>query len=65
MKKYRLVKVHLLTTSAPIEYKENIINCYTKDGMYCVLFSNDNNVKVVHKYPINNIFRVVEESSKV
>ena len=49
------IQIHLLSQSKPIDYKE-VKNAYTKDGMYCIYMKND----IVHKYPMVNIFRVVE-----
>lgn len=49
------LKVHLLSQARPIEY-EDVTNEYTKDGLFCVYMGT-----VVHKYPLVNIFRVVEE----
>lgn len=54
------VEVHLLSQSQPIVY-DNVINTYTKDGLYCVLSSDKN---IVDKYPTVNIFRVRESYKK-
>lgn len=54
------VKIHLLTTSMPISY-DKAKNCYVKDQMYCVMFLDEYNNDMVHKYPITNIFRVIED----
>lgn len=48
------VSIHLLSQSKPMKY-QNVDNCYTKDGMYCVLHNS-----TVYKYPLVNIFRVKE-----
>ena len=50
------VEVHLFSQSKPIVYEE-VLNAYTKDGMFCVLLKEKNSV---HKYPMCNIFRVTE-----
>lgn len=50
------ISVHLASQSKPKKYKD-VVNTYTKDGMYCVLLKND----IVHKYPMCNIFRVEED----
>ena len=58
-----MIKVHLFSQSKPIEYTK-AINSYTKDGMYCLLFIKEEEgkiVKLVHKFPLCNIFRVEEE----
>lgn len=49
------IEIHLLSQSLPIVY-ENVKNAYIKDGMYCV-YTEDG---FVHKYPMINIFRVIE-----
>lgn len=46
-------------TSLPLEYPD-IENAYTKGQMYCVLFVK-NGQRVVHKYPLCSLFRVVED----
>lgn len=52
------ISVHLLSQSKPRQYTD-VVNAYTKDGMYCILLEDN----TVHKYPMCNIFRV-EEGSK-
>lgn len=49
------VKIHMLSQANPI-IKDNVFNTYTKDGMYCVMLDREN----VEKYPLINIFRVLE-----
>lgn len=49
------ISLHLLSQSKSIDYLD-VKNAYTKDGMYCI-YTNDN---LVHKYPMVNIFRVIE-----
>lgn len=49
------VSIHLLSQSKPIE--REAINAYTKDSMFCVYLANGR----VEKYPLVNIFRVVED----
>jgi len=56
------IKIHLLTTSEPIEHIA--VNAYTKGGLYCVLSLDNNSSRVVHKYPMCNIFRVIETYPK-
>lgn len=48
-------QVHLISQSKPIEHKD-VVNVYIKNGMYCLLFED----KKVYKYPMVNIFRVIE-----
>ena len=50
------IEIHLLSQSKAIVF-ENVKNAYTKDGMYCI-YSQDG---FVHKYPMINIFRVIEQ----
>jgi hypothetical protein len=50
------IEVQLEKTSQPIV----AINAYTKGPMYCVLFNKDGK-RATHKFPIINIFRVVED----
>jgi hypothetical protein len=49
------IEVHLLSQSQPIKYA-NVVNAYTKDGLYCIYLSDG----IVHKYPLVNIFRIKE-----
>jgi len=50
-----ICKVHLLSQSKPVVHLV-VVNAYTKDGMYCVLFPSGE----VAKYPLVSIFRVKE-----
>lgn len=52
------VEIHRNETSQSIKY--DALSAYTKGPMYCVLIEKEEK-KVVHKYPICQIFRVVEE----
>lgn len=49
-----IIEIHLLSQSKSI-VKNNVINAYTKDGLYCLLFDDR-----VEKYPVCNIFRIIE-----
>ena len=49
------VEVQLLSTSQAIVH-DNVINSYQKGDLFCVYESNK-----VYKYPIGNIFRIVED----
>jgi hypothetical protein len=49
-----MVLVHLLSQSAPMKI-ENVLNTYTKDGLFCVYHDD-----VVDKFPLVNIFRITE-----
>ena len=50
------VTVHLKTQSQPIEHKE-VVNTYQKGDLYIVYTSNEKS----YKYPIADIFRVIED----
>ena len=52
-----MIEVHLLSQSRPIERSTSVKNTYTKEGMYCIMFLDGK----VEKYPLCNIFRVVEK----
>lgn len=54
-----VIKVHMLSQSRPVVHSD-VINSYTKDGMYCVLSGGG----AVLKYPLCNIFRVTEDYPK-
>lgn len=56
-----MVQIQLDETSQPLLYK--VLNTYTKGNLYCVLFE-ERGYKIVHKYPLCNIFRVVEDYNK-
>lgn len=45
----------MLSASKPIR-RNNVINTYTKDGLYCVLMSDG----IVKKYPLCGIFEITE-----
>ena len=46
----------MTSQSKPIVRKD-VINTYTKDGLYCVML----NTNLVKKYPLCNIWEVTEE----
>lgn len=50
-----IIAVHLLSQAKPVVH-ENIKNAYTKDGLYCLMCKDG----TVYKYPLVNIFRVIE-----
>jgi len=52
------VEIHRNETSQPIKY--DALSAYTKGQLYCVLIEKEGK-KVVHKYPLCQIFRVTEE----
>jgi len=52
-------QVHLLSQSYALKHL-NIIKAYIKDGVYCILIQIAGEKKV-YKYPLCNIFRIVED----
>ena len=50
------VKLELLSTSQALIF-ENVTNVYTKDGLLCIYVKEKNEVQ---KFPIKNIFRIIE-----
>ena len=54
------IEIQLLQSSQPIVY-EKTINAYTKGNLYCILFINSKKERVTHKFPLMNIFRIIEE----
>ena len=54
------IEIQREESSLPIVY-DNVLNAYTKGKLYCVLFTNKDGKRQTHKYPINSIFRVVED----
>lgn len=53
------VSVHLKAQSQQIDYID-VINAYTKDGLYCIYTKDE----LVYKYPIIDIFRIIESYKK-
>lgn len=49
------VRVELIETSQALEYEAK--NTYTKGGLFCVYTAQDE----VHKIPLANIWRIVED----
>ena len=39
----------------------NAVNAYQKGDMYCVMCKDEQGKYISYKYPINSIFRVVED----
>ena len=54
------VSVHLLTAGQPKEYT-NAVGTYTKEGCFGVILETLDGKRYVHKYPLTNIFRIVED----
>ena len=52
------VSIQLKDSSQPIEH--NAINTYLKGTLFCVYVKKDK----VYKYPIRNIWRIVEDYGK-
>ena len=53
------VEIHTKASNNLIVY-ENALFAYQKLDMYCVGFM-DNKIRKVHKYPLNDLFRSVED----
>jgi hypothetical protein len=54
------IEIQRNETSNAIVYEE-VLDAYTKGPMYCVLFVNRDGDRVVHKYPVCSLFRVIEQ----
>lgn len=52
--------VQLKQTSKPLIHKRTI-NTYQKGSMFCIMYVGKNDKMFVAKYPIDDIFRVIEE----
>lgn len=50
------IKIHMNSQSKPI-VRKNVVNSYTKDGLFCVYMEDD----TVKKYPLVNIFEITEK----
>ena len=55
------IEIHRNETSHPIVYDFHIVNAYTKGNLYCILFKDKEDKLIVHKYPLCQIFRIVED----
>jgi hypothetical protein len=53
------VSIHLYTQSLPV-VEDNVKNAYQKGDFYCVMIKD---TKTVHKFPMQHIFRVIEDNS--
>lgn len=58
MKETKTILVHMQEQSHPVVIL-NVLNCYTKGPLYCVLVENKGEKKV-YKFPLCNIFRITE-----
>lgn len=59
MNKYRetmIVKIHNIDQSQPMIF-DNIDNTYIKEGFYCIVNRDKNQVQ---KFPVSRIFRIIE-----
>ena len=54
------VEVQRNETSLPIIYR-NVLNAYTKGGMYCILIEGGPTGRRTHKFPLCSLFRVIED----
>jgi hypothetical protein len=55
------ISIHRNESSQPITL-ENVVNTYTKGGLFCILVEEDKK-RVVYKYPLCSLFRITEEYS--
>lgn len=55
------VGIHFMETSQVITFP-NVINAYTKGGMYCLDMGKEGKTYQVLKFPLCNIFQVIEEN---
>lgn len=53
------VKIQTNELSQIITY-ENVIDCYTENQLYCIIFIEDGKL-IKHKYPLQSLFLVVED----
>lgn len=58
-----MVFVHLYSQSSAIELK-NVKNTYTKDGLFCVMVHDDKYKFVVHRFPVQHIFRILHRGKE-
>ena len=57
----KTVQLHLYSQSEPIIY-ESVKNTYQKGDLFCILHcDNATNSLQVDKFPIQHIFRIIEE----
>ena len=64
-----IIRVHRNETSQTFvyggpndPYGREVINAYTKGGMYCIMHRRPNEKSVITKYPLCTLFRVEEIS---
>ena len=53
------VQIHLASASTPIAF-ENAVNTWTQGGMFCIRVVGESGDVADHKFPLVNIFEVVE-----
>ena len=54
------IEIQREESSVPLVY-DNVVNAFTKGGLYCVLFVDSKNRRMVHKFPLASLFRIVED----
>ena len=54
------IKIQLKESSKELVHID-VVNTYQKGNFYCVMYRRPDGVYKVYKYPIANIWRVVEE----
>jgi hypothetical protein len=59
------VSIHFMETAQLVEF-ENVVNAYTKGGLYCLDMSTNKDSTVIYvlKFPLCNIFQIMEESAR-
>ncbi len=50
------IDIQFHRSSQPIRYT-NVIDCYQKEALFCLYLDGG----IVHKYPIDHIFRIVQD----
>jgi hypothetical protein len=57
------IEVQLKETSQPIIHRK-VENAYTKGDLYCVYEVDKHFGSIVYKYPLVNIWRIIEDYNK-
>ena len=53
------VKIQLASASTPLTFY-NVENTWTQGGLFCIRVRDENGEMADHKYPLANVFEVVE-----
>lgn len=57
------IEIERSESSEALVYRR-VINTYTKGPLFCVLFVNSAGERVVHKFPLTSIFRIIQAYPK-